>query len=107
MTGAHLEPGAQVAGRYSIESMIGRGGMGVVYRALDAATGDPVALKVMAPEVAHDGTSRARFQRESRVAASVNHRNVVRVFDIGEHDGRLYIAMALIDGPSLAAVIAD
>ncbi len=106
MTAASLDSGSQFAG-YAIDELIGRGGMGVVYRALQVAFDRPVALKVMAPEVAHDDTSRARFQRESRVAASIDHPNVVRVYDIGEHDGQLYIAMQLVEGPSLETVIAD
>src|SRR5262249_4780077 len=99
-----LAPGAQFAG-YGIEEVIGRGGMGVVYRARHGEGDREVALKVMAPEVAHDETSRGRFQRESRVAASVAHPNVVPVYEIGEHGGQLYIAMQLIPGPSFESVI--
>src|SRR5919197_1471242 len=100
-----LETGSQVGG-YRIEDLVGRGGMGVVYRATHEAFDRAVALKVMAPEVAHDGMARARFERESRLAASINHPNVVTVYDIGEYEGALFIAMELIDGPSLEDLIA-
>ena len=76
------------------------------YRARWINVGREVALKVMAPEVAHDETSRARFQRESRVAASVDHPNVVTVYEVGEHGEQLYIAMQLIAGPSFESLIA-
>ena len=105
MSAAYLEPGSQFAD-FSIEDVIGRGGMGVVYRARWINVGREVALKVMAPEVAHDETSRARFQRESRVAASVDHPNVVTVYEVGEHGEQLYIAMQLIAGPSFESLIA-
>src|SRR3954447_17755379 len=100
-----LERGALVAG-YRIEDLVGRGGMGVVYRATHDGLERTVALKVMAPEVAHDGMARARFQRESRLAASINHPNVVTVYDVGEYEGALFIAMELIVGPSLDDVLA-
>src|ERR1043165_9013342 len=105
MSGASLAPGSRFAG-YSIDGVIGRGGMGVVYRARELDRDREVALKVMAPEVADDETSRARFQRESRVAASVDHPNVVPVYEIGEHDERLYITMRLVAGPSFESAIA-
>src|SRR3954451_3934071 len=100
-----LQTGAHVAG-YRIEDLVGRGGMGVVYRATHDGLERTVALKVMAPEVAHDGMARARFQRESRLAASINHPNVVTVYDVGEYEGALFIAMELIVGPSLDDVLA-
>ncbi len=105
MSAAYLEPGSQFAD-FSIEDVIGRGGMGVVYRARQLDPEREVALKVMAPDVAHDETSRARFRRESRVAASVDHPNVVTVYEVGEHGEQLYIAMQLIAGPSFESLIA-
>ena len=68
--------------------MIGRGGMGVVYRATDLALERPVALKLIAPELADDERFRARFLRESRLAASLDHASVVPVYEAGEDDGR-------------------
>ena len=99
-----LDPGAEFAG-FVLEEEIGRGGMGVVYR---ARTGDQaVAIKVMAPELAGDAQFRARFQRESRLAAAIRHPNVVQVLRAGEDQGRLYIVMQLVDGGSLDDLIAD
>ena len=69
--------------------------MGVVYRATQLALDRPVALKVIAPEVADDLTFRERFQRESRLAASIDHPNVIPVHEAGEADGVLYITMRL------------
>src|SRR5919108_5850302 len=106
MSSAMLEPGTVFA-NCRIESMIGRGGMGVVYRATQIGRAEPVALKVMAPELAGDQSFRARFQRESRLTAAIVHPNVVPVYDAGEIDGRLYIVMQLIDGPGLDAAISQ
>src|SRR5688500_16003000 len=101
---AGLEPGSEFDG-YRIDREIGRGGMGVVYAATELALGRLVALKVMAPSLADDAQFRARFQRESRLAAAIGHANVVPVYRAGESGGRLYLAMQLIDGPSLDAVV--
>lgn len=92
-------------GNYEIESVIGRGGMGVVYAARDTALERRVALKVLAPGLAEDDSFRARFERESRLAASLDHPNVVPLFDAGEKDGRLYIAMRFVTGTDLKKVI--
>jgi serine/threonine protein kinase len=104
MSAAGLDPGSEFDG-YRIDRVIGRGGMGVVYAATEIALGRPVALKIMAPGLADDPQFRARFQRESRLAAAIGHANVVPVYRADESDGRLYIAMQLIDGPSLDALI--
>ncbi len=104
MSAAALEPGSEFDG-YRIDRVIGRGGMGVVYAATELALGRPVALKVMAPALANDAQFRAQFQRESRLAAAIGHSNVVPVYRAGEAGGRLYLAMQLIDGPSLDAVV--
>src|SRR4051812_12587094 len=92
-------------GRYAIEAVAGRGGMGVVYRARDPQLHRVVALKLIAPELARDASFRARFVRESRLAASLDHPNVIPVFDAGEDDGRLYIAMRFIAGTDLQKMI--
>jgi hypothetical protein len=96
--------GASVAG-YTIESVAGRGGMGVVYRARDIELERTVALKVIAPELARDAGFRARFVREARVTAQLDHPNVIPVLDAGEDGGRLYIAMRWVEGTDLGRLI--
>lgn len=80
-------------GSYRLEAVIGRGGMSVVYLAEHIHLGKKVALKVLSPALAQDQSFRERFLRESRVAASIDHANIIPIFDAGETDGRLYIAM--------------
>jgi serine/threonine-protein kinase len=80
--------------------------MGVVYRARELALQRPVALKLVAPERAEDATFRARFERESRVAASIDHPNVIPVYAAGEEDGRLYLLMRWVEGTDLQEVLA-
>jgi CHASE2 domain-containing sensor protein len=99
-----LEPTAIVAG-YRIESVVGRGGMGVVYRATQLALERPVAIKLIATERAQDPVFRERFERESRLAASIEHVNVIPVYEAGEDDGLLFIAMRLVEGIDLAALL--
>ena len=72
---------------FRIEALLGRGGMGVVYRAREEATGEQVALKVVAPEIAEDPYFRARFEREMRLAAEIQHPHAVTVRGTGEADG--------------------
>ncbi len=90
-----LPPGEQIAG-YQIEEPIGRGGMAVVYRALDLRLGRQVALKVLAPHLGEDEAFRQRFIRESRAAAGVDHPHIIPVFEAGEADGVLFIAMRYV-----------
>jgi hypothetical protein len=92
--------GAHIAG-CRIEAVAGRGGMGIVYRATQLSLGRPVALKLIAPEHAADGGFRERFQRESRMAAAIDHPNVIPVYEAGEEDGRLYIVMRWVEGTDL------
>jgi CHASE2 domain-containing sensor protein/predicted Ser/Thr protein kinase len=99
-----LEPTAIIAG-YRVEEAIGRGGMGVVYRATQLALERSVAIKLIATERAEDPVFRARFQLESRLAASIEHPNVIPVYEAGEDDGLLFIAMRLVDGVDLAQVL--
>ena len=99
------EPGDRIAG-YLVEAPLGRGGMGVVYRAFHMHLARPVALKLLPPELSDDDRFRTRFIRESRTAASLLHPNIVTVFDAGEERGRLYIAMQLIAGGDLGGEIA-
>src|SRR3954447_10327509 len=101
-----LGPGSELAG-YRIEELLGRGGMGVVYRAHDLALERDVALKLLAPELADDVRFRERFLRESRLAASLDHPAIIPIYDAGEVSGRLYIAMRLVDGADLKRVLAE
>jgi DNA-binding beta-propeller fold protein YncE/predicted Ser/Thr protein kinase len=96
--------GSTLAG-YRIESLIARGGMGVVYRATQLALERPVALKVIAAELAEKEGFRDRFLRESRLAASLDHPSVVPVYDAREEDGELIVAMRLIEGGDLRKLI--
>jgi len=90
-----------------IEAEVGRGGMGVVFRARNVALDRVRALKVIAPELSADPAFAARFRREARLAASIEHPNVVTVHHAGEEDGLLYIVMRYVDGVDLARLIAD
>ncbi|MFC9504547.1 serine/threonine-protein kinase [Streptomyces sp. NPDC057002] len=92
--------GQQIAG-YRIEKEIGRGGMAVVYRARDLRLERTVALKLLAPELARNDTFRRRFTHESRAAAAIDHPHIVPVFEAGETDGVLYIAMRYVVGSDL------
>jgi serine/threonine protein kinase len=88
--------GTEFAG-YRIEALLGRGGMSVVYRAENARLGNKVALKLLAEELANDEGFRERFVRESRTAATLNHPNIVTIYDAGDEDGVLYIAMRYVE----------
>jgi hypothetical protein len=96
--------GSELAG-YRIVRPLGRGGMGVVYLAEQLRLGRLVALKIIAPELSADATFRARFERESRVAASIDHPNVVPVYEADEADGLLFIAMRYVEGTDLRGLI--
>ena len=90
-------------GPYRIEAVIGRGGMGVVYLAEQARLGRKVALKIVSPEFGEDPKARARFLRESQMAAAIDHPNILPIYEADEADGVLYIAMRLVEGTDLAA----
>jgi hypothetical protein len=100
------EVGTQLAG-YRIEGVIGRGGMGVVYRATELALDRPVALKLIAPELAGDATFRQRFLRESRIAASIDDAGILPVYAAGEADGELYLASRFVDGTDLRELLQE
>jgi serine/threonine protein kinase len=90
---------------YRIEDLVGRGGMGVVYRATDLSLERHVALKLIAPELADDERFRSRFLREPRLAASLDHPNVIPIYEAGEHDGQLYLAMRYVEGSDLRTML--
>jgi protein kinase-like protein len=96
--------GSELAG-YRIEVPIGRGGMGVVYRAEQLRLGRKVALKLLAPELAENQGFRARFEHESRLAAALDHPNIVPLFEAGEADGLLFISMRYVEGTDLRAAL--
>jgi serine/threonine-protein kinase len=98
--------GTEFAG-HRIESVIGRGGASVVYLAVHLRLGRKVALKVLAPHLADDEAFRERFIRESRIAAGLDHPNIVTVYDAGEVEGSLYISMRLVEGSDLGKILAS
>jgi len=95
-----LPAGSQID-RYRVEEMIGRGGMGAVYRAVCEDSGDTVALKVIKGDLAGDSESLKRFTHEARAASEVKHRHVVPLLDYGDWEGRRYLVMNYIQGQSL------
>jgi YVTN family beta-propeller protein len=99
-----LAPGSTFAG-HRIEAVAGRGGMGVVYRAVNVMLDQERALKVIASELSHDRGFQERFRRESRLAAQVEHPNVVPVYHAGEEEGRLYLTMRFVEGTDLDELI--
>src|SRR6201990_962772 len=99
-----LAPGDVLAG-HRIEDVAGHGGMGVVYRATQLALDRTVALKVIAPGLLEDQTMRARFVRESKIAASIDHPNVIPVYYAGEENGVAYIAMRYVAGDARCALV--
>ncbi|MEA2426581.1 MAG: hypothetical protein QOF37_209, partial [Thermoleophilaceae bacterium] len=101
---AQLAPGTIVGG-YRIESVAGRGGMGVVYRATQLRLNRLVALKVIADDLAEDPGFRERFGHESEMAASIDHPNVIPVYEAGDQDGLLYLSMRYVEGTDLKALI--
>ena len=102
--GSRLAPGATFAG-HRIEAVAGRGGMGVVYRARNLVLDQERAIKVIAGDLSHDSIFRERFRRESRLAASVEHPNLVPVYHAGEDEGRLFLTMRFIDGTDLGGLV--
>ena len=102
---ARYVPGTTLAERYRMVALLGKGGMGEVYRAEDLKLGQTVALKFLPASVAHSEAAQARFHREVRLARQVSHPNVCRVFDIGEAGGRTFITMEYVDGEDLASLL--
>src|SRR5438477_6560426 len=98
-------PGTVIADRYRIVALLGRGGMGEVYRADDLKLGQSVALKFLPAHSIDDPERRARFHGEVRIARQVSHPNVCRVYDIGEANGQPLLTMEYIDGEDLASLL--
>ena len=98
-------PGAVLAERYRIIGLLGRGGMGEVYRADDLKLGQPVALKFLPKRFAAEKDRLERFYAEVRIARQVSHPNVCRVYDVGEIDGQHYLSMEYVDGEDLASLL--
>jgi serine/threonine-protein kinase len=96
--------GSRIAG-YRLDEETGRGGMAVVYRAYDTRLERPVALKLLAPELARDAAFRQRFIRESRTAAAVDHPNIIPIFEAGEAGGVLFIAMRFVHGRDVQSLV--
>jgi hypothetical protein len=103
-TGGRFVPGMLVAGRYRIISLLGRGGMGEVYRADDLSLGQAVALKFL-PEAATDEQTLDRFRNEVRIARRISHPNVCRVYDIGQSDKQVFLSMEYVDGEDLSCLL--
>src|SRR5438093_824187 len=98
-------PGSIIAGRYRLVALLGRGGMGEVYRAEDLTLDQPVALKFLPEGVASDPARLAQFHNELRIARQVSHKNVCRLYDLGEADGRRFLTMEYVDGEDLASLL--
>ena len=98
-------PGTLVAEKYQLESLLGEGGMGAVYRARHVLMDKPVALKWLRPELCGDAEARERLMREARSVARIHHPNVVQIFDVDSHDGALFLVMELLEGQTLADLI--
>ena len=101
-----LAPGARL-GSYEISGLLGTGGMGEVYRARDTTLDRDVAIKVLSGELASDASRLKRFEREARTASGLNHPNIVTIYQIGEHEGAPFIAMELVVGETLRALMAS
>src|SRR5262245_26937140 len=94
-------------GQYRVEGVLGQGGMGVVYRAQDLKLQRSVAVKMLPPELTADAERRKRFLLEARAAARISHSAIAQVYDVEEHEGVIFIAMELVEGSTVAALIAS
>src|SRR5687768_9957991 len=93
-------------GPYEVLAPLGAGGMGVVYRALDTRLGRDIALKLLPPELSNSPDRLARFEREARTVARLSHPNIVVLHSVEEHEGTKFLTMELVDGKSLADLVA-
>src|SRR5258707_7963160 len=103
----HLQPGHVLGSRYEIWSVLGEGGMGTVYKALDREVDQLVALKLIRPDMAANSVIVARFKQELLTARQVTHRNVIRIYDLSEVDGVKFITMEFVEGCDLRKLLRD
>src|SRR5947208_5436328 len=101
-----ISPGTRL-GPYEITALIGKGGMGEVYRAGDSKLNRDVAIKVLPDLFAHDPERRARFEREAQVLAALNHPNIAAIYGLQESGGTCALVMELVEGPTLEDRIAE
>src|SRR5271157_80024 len=101
----NLAPGTAFGSRYRIESLLGEGGMGAVYKAYDTELGRTVALKLVRPELATSPQTMQRFKQELLLASKISHKNILRIHDLGDAGGVKFITMALVEGTDLSGVI--
>src|SRR6058998_2426460 len=102
---SRFAPGSIVAGRYRLVALLGKGGMGEVYRADDLSLDQPVALKFLPEALTHNEQALERFRGEVRIARQVSHPNVCRVYDLGELEGLYFLSMEYVDGEDLGALL--
>lgn len=105
LPGERFAPGSLLGGRYRIVALLGKGGMGEVYRADDLTLGQSVALKFLPRHLVDDADRLARFRAEVRIARQISHPNVCRVYDIAEHDGQSFLTMEYVDGEDLSTLL--
>jgi serine/threonine-protein kinase len=103
--GSRFVPGSLVSERYRIIALLGRGGMGEVYRADDLTLGQQVALKFLPADLLQNEDALRRFRNEVRIARQVSHPNVCRVYDLGQIDGHLFLSMEYVDGEDLGSLL--
>ena len=96
-----LAPGTEFGPRYRIECLLGRGGMGAVYKAYDKELNRVVALKLVRPEPTSDASSMRRFKQELLLASKISHKNILRIHDLGDVEGVKFISMAYVEGEDL------
>ena len=107
MSAAVLQIGDVLGGRYEIVQLLGEGGMGAVYKAIDRELDRPVALKLIRPQLASNPSILARFKQELLLARQVTHKNVIRIYDLGDADGVKFITMEFVEGDDLRALIQE
>ena len=96
----------QTLKNYDVEEILGKGGMGVVYRARDTKLGRPVALKVLRPELVEDPDRRRRFMQEARAASAVNHPAIAQIYEIEDSGDTTFITMEYVDGSTIRQLVA-
>src|SRR5439155_16653425 len=102
-----LLPGTLLAGRYEILQILGQGGMGAVYKARDIELDRLLAVKVIRPELAGDPKTLQRFKQELILARQITHKNVIRIFDLGTHEGFKFITMEFVEGRDLSSLVEE